>query len=76
MKTLEKLGTWLRRRGLAKGKMAYTLRPGDTVTSPQWTLTALEVVAVNWALGAVAVRLGPSGDVVVWPVKGLMKTSR
>ena len=51
----------------------YTLKAGDVVTNGNWTLTSLIVVDVNWALRAIAVRLGENGGVVVWPAKGLRR---
>lgn len=52
----------------------HSLKKGDTVYNKTWKLTSLEVVDVNWALKAAAVRLGPTGGIVVWPVAGLSKT--
>ena len=53
----------------------YSLKKGDIVTVEHWSLTTLEVVDVNWALMAVALRLGPNGAIVVWPVWNLRKVS-
>lgn len=52
----------------------YSINKGDTVYTKTWSLTSLEVVDVNWALSAIAVRLGPDGGVVVWPAAGMSKT--
>lgn len=51
----------------------FSIREGDTVFSKTWTLTPLIVESVNWALRAVALRLG-TGGIVVWPVAGLKKS--
>lgn len=51
----------------------YSLKPGDIVVNDGWGLTTLTVVDVNWALRAAAVRLGPDGGTVVWPVASLRK---
>jgi hypothetical protein len=56
------------------GEIDYSLKAGDIVTSPRWSLTPLLVVDVNWALRAVALQLGPAGGIVVWPVRGLVKS--
>lgn len=51
----------------------YSLKKGDVVYEKTWRLTTLEIVDVNWALKAAAVRLGPTGGIVVWPVAGLSR---
>lgn len=50
-----------------------SIEKGDEIYSKGWTLTPLYVVDVNWALRAVAVRLGRTGDIVVWPINGKVK---
>lgn len=56
-------------------KIDYSLARGDTVYSPYWGDGArpVEVVDVNWALRAAAVRLAPKGGIVVWPVSHLQR---
>lgn len=51
----------------------FSIKQGDIVKSINWELTPLVVVDVNWALRAVALRLGEQGGIVVWPVAGLRK---
>jgi Lar family restriction alleviation protein len=58
----------------APADIDYSIKKGDTVYTKTWRLTPLEVVDVNWALSAIAVRLGPDGGVVVWPAAGMSKT--
>lgn len=74
MTRIEKLRYWLLRKALRAitGPIDYSIKAGDRVTN-KWELNTLEVIDVNWALLAVAVRLGPNGGVVVWPVWGLKK---
>lgn len=52
----------------------YSIKKGDTVYTKTWSMTSLEVVDVNWALRAIAVRLGPTGGVVIWPAVSFSKT--
>lgn len=75
MSRIEKLRCWLLRKALGaiSGQIDYSIKAGDFVTSDRRGLTTLEVVAVNWALLAVAVRLGHDGGVVVWPAWRLKK---
>lgn len=56
-------------------KIDYSLTGGDTVYSPYWGdgTRPVEVVDVNWALRAAAVRLSPKGGIVVWPVSHLQR---
>jgi len=56
-------------------KIDYSLARGDTVYSPYWGegTRPVEVVDVNWALRAAAVRLAPKGGIVVWPVSHLQR---
>lgn len=77
MNLIDKLRYWLLRNVLRRitGQIDYSIKSGDLVTNGKWTLTTLEVIDVNWALMAVAVRLGPNGGVVVWPVWGLKKVA-
>lgn len=51
----------------------YSIKRGDVVENDGWTLTTLIVEDVNWALRAVALRLGADGGLVVWPANGLRK---
>ncbi len=51
----------------------YSIKKGDEVYAAGWTLTPLYVVDVNWALRAIAVRLGHTGDIVIWSVMGKVK---
>ena len=54
----------------------YSIKPGDTVVTDHWTHSSLEVIDANWALRAVAVRLGPTGGIVVWPARGMKKVTQ
>lgn len=51
----------------------YSIKKGDHVTDGRWVLSPLIVEDVNWALRAVALRLGEGGNVVVWSAEGLRK---
>lgn len=53
----------------------YSIKAGDTVQTDHWVHSSLEVIDVNWALRAIAVRLGPTGGIVVWPARGMMKVA-
>lgn len=57
-------------------KIDFTLKRGDTVYSPTWSdgEKSLEVIDVNWALRAVAVRLAPNGGIVIWPATAVTRT--
>ena len=59
---------------LMYGKLDYSLKKGDVVTSKEWwpSCKLLKVVDVNWALRAVALELAP-GSIVVWPVGNVKK---
>jgi hypothetical protein len=51
----------------------WTLQRGDLVVNPHWP-EPIEIVDINWALWAAAVRLGPDADaIVVWPLWGLRR---
>jgi len=54
-------------------RIDYTLTRGDIAYSPHWGegRARVEVVDVNWALRAIAVRLAPNGGIVVWPASSL-----
>lgn len=75
MKRLDDLRFWLCRKafGLITKPIDYSIKSGDFVTSDNWPYGPLEVLDVNWALRSMAVRLGPDGGVVVWPVWGKKK---
>lgn len=77
MNRIEKLRYWLLRKAFRAitGQIDYSIKAGDHVTNGKWELTTVEVIDVNWALLAVAVRLGPAGGVVVWPIWGLKKVA-
>lgn len=60
----------------APADIDYSIKKGDAVYHKRWSLTPLEVVDVNWALRAIAVRLGPTGGIVVWSAAGISKTPR
>jgi hypothetical protein len=49
------------------------IKAGDLVKSDGWSLTTLTVVDVNWALRAVAVKLGAHGATVIWPISSVTK---
>jgi hypothetical protein len=57
------------------GPIDYTLKAGDIVYNQSWGdgQMSLEIVDVNWALKAAAVRLAPRGGIVVWPVGNLSR---
>jgi hypothetical protein len=44
----------------------WTLKPGDLVVDDDWS-KPLEIVAINWAIYAAAVRLGPDA-IIAWPL--------
>lgn len=50
-----------------------TFNIGDIVFRKNWTLCTLIVVDVNYALGAVALQLGDSGAIIVWPLNSIYK---
>ena len=67
---------WIRR--LDNTEVAVrSIRKGDWVECHSWPYHALEVIDVNWALLAVAVRLygtdGKAGDIVVWPMRSIIR---
>jgi hypothetical protein len=62
-----------RDKAKANQNIDFTIKAGDVVESPHFTLSRLIVVDVNWALRAVALRLGQDGGIVVWPAEGLSK---
>ena len=51
----------------------FSIKRGDVVTNGRWTISKLIVEDVNWALRAVALRLGNRGGLVVWPANGLLR---
>ena len=53
----------------------HSIQKGDTVKTSGWQLSELHVVDVNHALRVAAVRLGPTGDIVVWPLAGMVKVA-
>lgn len=63
---------WLRRK---TDPTDYSLKKGDRVISPYWSPGPVEIVDVNWSLGAAAVRMNPDGpgSVIVWPVRNLTR---
>lgn len=65
----DKLLCWLCRKSfrVLQPETDYSIKRGDTVRHPGWPYSDLEVIDVNWALSAIAVRLGPDGGIVVWP---------
>lgn len=65
---------WLRRKA---DPTDYSLKKGDRVTSQYWSHGAVEIIDINWALGAAAVRLNPegAGGIIIWPVKNLRRKS-
>jgi len=69
---LDKLRCWLSRKSLGViTKIDYTMKRGDSVVWKSTDMT-VEIVDVNWALLAVAVRLSPKSHVVtVLPVWSL-----
>ena len=72
---MNKIRCWLARKAFSTiTRIDYSLKAGDHVTSDGWTISDLVVVDVNWALSAVAVRLG-NGGTVVWPAWTVRKVS-
>jgi hypothetical protein len=57
------------RRYAYRRRIDWTLKNGDVVVSDGWRQPA-EIVDINWALWAAAVRLGPQ-TIVVWPLWSL-----
>ena len=53
----------------------FSIKKGDIVYKKTWGAGSepLEVVDINWALKAVAVKLSPTGGTVVLPVEGMSK---
>lgn len=53
----------------------YSIKKGDIVYSKTWGggKEPVEVVNINWALKAIAVKLSPNGGIVVWPIEGMTK---
>lgn len=74
-KTLNKLRHWLCRKAfdVITPSIDYSLKSGDMATSRHWHHGPVEIVSVNWALLAAAVRLAPGGGIVVWPIWSLRK---
>ena len=74
---MEKLWIWLMRRILnATAPIDWSLKKGDIVRSPNWGHGELEVIDINWALRAAAVRLDKNNKdsgIVVWPVWSIKK---
>ena len=62
--------------GIPEG-IDYSLTRGDIAYSPRWGdgRAPVEVVDVNWALRAIAVKLAPNGGIVVWPAASLTRTA-
>jgi hypothetical protein len=58
---------------LSDGQIDFSIEAGDLVKSAKWKLTPLIVVDLNWALGAVALKLGERGDIVIWPIASITK---
>ena len=56
-----------------RSQIDWTLKKGDLVVTRHWP-RPIEIVDINWALMAAAVRLGPDDDaIVVWPLWGLRR---
>jgi hypothetical protein len=70
------LGRFLRhvRQYFYRSRIDWTLNKGDLVMSKGWP-TPIEIVDINWALHAAAVKLGP-GAIVVWPLWSLRRYAR
>lgn len=74
--SIEKIRIWLARKslGLITPNIDYSIRRGDIVsTYPFPGHSELEVMDVNWALRAVAVRHLNAGSVVVLPAWSVRK---
>ncbi len=44
------------------------VQEGDWITHRAWKHGPVQVVSMNWALCAIAVRLGKNGGIIVWPM--------
>jgi hypothetical protein len=44
------------------------VRKGDWILYPNWP-DPVKVVDWNWSIRAVALQLGPTGEIVVWPMR-------
>lgn len=53
----------------------FSIKPGDMVQKDSWEHGPIEVIDVNWALRAVAVRLTPGAGIVVWSPHGMKKVT-
>lgn len=53
----------------------FSIKPGDMVQKDSWEHGPIEVIDVNWALRAVAVRLSPGAGIVVWSPRGMKKVT-
>ena len=53
--------------------MPMNIKNGDWVIHPGWRHGPVKVIDQNWALRAVAIQLGPKGEVVVWPMQKDMR---
>ena len=62
------------------GIVDWHIKRGDWVKTSSWRHYSLEVIDVNWALRAIAVRLrnseGKDGAIVVWPIHGMKRCSK
>jgi hypothetical protein len=73
---MRKLQNFLRyvRRYAYRKDVDWTLKKGDWVYSNRWP-TVVEIVDINWAMWAAAIRLG-DGDIVVWPLWSMYRHER
>jgi hypothetical protein len=54
-------------------RIDWTLKPGDLVVEDDWP-RPVEIVDINWALMAAAVRVGPDDNaIVIWPLWSLRR---
>lgn len=53
----------------------FGIKKGDMVYSKTWGAgkEPVEVIDINWALKAIAVKLSPTGGTIVWPIEGMTK---
>lgn len=64
-KLRRRIAFWLLDREL----MPPDIKDGDWITHPGWQHGPVQVIDMNWALGAVAIKLGQNGGVVIWPMR-------
>jgi hypothetical protein len=59
------------RRNFYRKHIDWTLKSGDLVVTDSWP-KPIEIIDINWALQAAAVRLSPDA-IIVWPLWNLRR---